>query len=88
MSLADKFQIVERPYGSFWLHKEKPMFIAHYPDAPRKPHYQAYRPADWVGTIDLKGRDPWTVDCRKFKEGGYPTLEQAMQAVEDREWVA
>lgn len=83
--LADKFQIVGRPHGSCWLHKCKPMWIVHYPLA-KKPHYQAYRPADWIGANDLRGRDPWTVDNRAFRQNGYETLEQAMSAVENCEW--
>lgn len=78
----DNFNVVKRSTGNCWLHKDKPMWIVFYPDAPDGPHYQAYRPADWVLPLP-KGRAPWTLPNWRLITLGFKTLEEAMRAVEE-----
>lgn len=86
MAIADNFKVVDRLHGSCWLHKDKPVWIVHYPllDSERK--YVAYVPVRWVGIDDLKDRDPWTLDNYRLTHWGYATLEEAMIAADKWEW--
>jgi len=82
--MESNFHTVERFDGTVWMHNTKPMWIVFYPytSNPRASYYQAYRPADYV-TVP-KGRMPWTVDNRRLSTDGFNTLEEAMNAIEER----
>lgn len=76
-----EFEVIDTPTGKAWLHREKNMWIRHYPmpNGRTAEFYQAYRPRDYV-TIPA-GKYPWTEDNRRFNERGFPTLEAAMEAI-------
>lgn len=79
------FTKVQRPHGDCWLHKSETMWIVRYPEKTRGGDtinfYQAYRLASWVSASEVKNRDPWTLDNRRFNDTGFTSLDAAMQAV-------
>ena len=72
------FELVHRPYGDCWLHKDKPVWIVEYSATKvRARHFQAYRAVQPIP----KGRDPWSIDNRRIgTEDGFDTLEEAENA--------
>ena len=77
------FELVHRPHGDCWLHKEKPVWIVEYSATKvRARHFQAYRT---VKPVPL-GRDPWSIDNRRIgTEDGFETLDAAEMAANDYE---
>lgn len=78
-----EFLIITTPTGKVWLHREKNMWIRHYPmpNGRGAEFYQAYRPAPYIDVPP--GKFPWTEDNRRLRERGFTTLEAAMQAIRE-----
>jgi hypothetical protein len=76
MSLADKFEWVERSVDEVLLHTDKPVWIVYYDHDNLWKVYFVTAPLP-------KGRKPWTVDNRSLNKDGYRTLEEASKAAHE-----
>lgn len=76
MTKASSFEVVSRPHGNCWRHKNQDYWIVFYEslERARKPCFVAYRAIEPSGN-----RDPWTVNNRAV--GRFHTLENAMELV-------